>query len=168
MGKKSSNATIELRINKLYQLFIDGYTYVDIIQYCKHEYGITSTKTVCVYMQRVKDKITQAGAGAVEEHRQEQITRYKEILRRLSPQLYRRILGPDEKTMIELPNDTSMRLFLMTCRRLDRITGVETIALAIPTESLEGLRELHEICYGKHSGPTKDDKQKTDKSLQNT
>ncbi len=144
MSTRSSNAEIEFRIQDLLNLRIQGWSYADIADHCKAKWGVTSSRTVSKYMKDVNARMARENEAGLEERRAEQIIRYKEILKHLSPRLYRQVpvLDKDGKQVKEKgkllfeeqENENAIRLYLMTCRRLDRISGTESV-----THKLEGL-----------------------------
>jgi len=145
MAQKSSDAQIQMRVLELKKARIQGFGYSDMMQYCKQRWGITSKRTVSKYLKLVADSLAEDGKDVVEAMRAEQIARYKDILKRLYPRLFHKVPALDEKgkpildskkqpTYTDKENETPLRLYIMTCRRLDRIEGTESI-----THRLEGL-----------------------------
>jgi hypothetical protein len=45
MAKKTTDAEIQLRVNAIYDLIIEGNTFSEILQYCEAEYNIHSNKS---------------------------------------------------------------------------------------------------------------------------
>src|SRR4030042_777066 len=144
MAKRSSRVEQELRIQELLRATIDGYGFQDIVNLCKDRWNVTSSRTVDKYLKVVRERLQKGSEEEIEVRRATQIERYLIILRKLKPRLFREVpvLGGDGKPVKkkgkavteEKENDTAVRLYLMTCRRLDRISGTESV-----THKLEGL-----------------------------
>jgi hypothetical protein len=147
LATRSSDAEIEYRIQHLTNLRIQGYSYTDIADHCKAKWGISSSRTISKYMMVVSERLAKENDAELEERRAEQIARYKDIIKRLYPKLYRKVQVVDAtgkpkvdkkgRPVYEKEEDVSenaMRLYIMTCRRLDRISGTESI-----THKFEGL-----------------------------
>lgn len=145
MAVRASEAEIELRIQEIMNAVIQGANYHDIVNMCKSKWNVTSTRTVTRYISIVKERICENGKATMEYNKSVQTTRYQKLMSQLTPMLFKngyalddkgkRILDENGKPVMTMrPNDSAIRLYLMTCRRLDRIQGTESI-----THKFEGM-----------------------------
>ena len=80
--KKSTNAEIEKRIVEVYSFLCKGYTYSDIVRYCKETLNVTSERTVWKYITSATDRIKQNANTDMDALRAEANTRYMRWLRK--------------------------------------------------------------------------------------
>ena len=92
MGKKSTDAEIELRVNEIYKRYLMGYTYEDLVKYCKEpkkdkngkllkdNWKVTSSRTVAKYLEAAKEKLKAVALPGLEEARRRSIESYCVLL----------------------------------------------------------------------------------------
>jgi hypothetical protein len=138
MAVKSSGAVLEVRLQELTQLVIEGYGWQEIENHCKKKWNITSNTTIERYMKAIKERLQKSGEVDLAYNRSVQVSRYSNILKQLFPLLFKTKEIVDKETEKKknkvFLNARAIRLYLMTCRRLDRIQGTESV-----THKFEGL-----------------------------
>jgi len=79
--RKATKPEVEQRILVIYQLCCKGYSFTEIVQYCKQKYEIKKTQT-SKYIKRAYKKILENNKGEIENKRAEAITRYLSWLKK--------------------------------------------------------------------------------------
>lgn len=74
---KSTNAEVEIRINTVVKLFLQGYTRADIVRYCSR--FLISSRQVDTYILKSKNQIRQISAADKEDQLYKALARYEDL-----------------------------------------------------------------------------------------
>jgi hypothetical protein len=137
MAKKSTDAEIQLRVNEIYNLIIEGNTYFEIVKYCKNNFNVSSTRTVSKYIKSAKEIIDKISLPEQEQARKEAIAHYKHLIQKAH--------------QCGFLNEARLNQ-----TRLDKINGIETENININDDRAITLDELKEQIIKVHKDAMKE------------